>query len=48
MNSPRPPTAIYISSLIELGLILFIITYRVQMFSQMLLKRMYRAWSVGL
>jgi phosphate transport system permease protein len=41
-------TAIYVSSLIELGLILFIITYAVQMFSQMLLKRMYRAWSVGL
>ncbi len=40
--------AIYTSSLIELGLILFIITYAVQMFSQMLLKRMYRAWSVGL
>ncbi len=41
-------TAIYVSSLIELGLILFVITYLVQMFSQMLLKRMYRAWSVGL
>ncbi len=40
--------AIYVSSLIELGLILFVITYAVQMFSQMLLKRMYRAWSVGL
>ncbi len=40
--------AIYVSSLIELGLILFIITYAVQMFSQMLLKRMYRGWSVGL
>ena len=40
--------AIYVSSLIELGLILFIISYAVQMFSQMLLKRMYRAWSVGL
>ena len=40
--------AIYVSSLIELGLILFIISYAVQMFSQMLLKRMYRSWSVGL
>ena len=40
--------AMYVSSLIELGLILFVITYAVQMFSQMLLKRMYRAWSVGL
>jgi phosphate transport system permease protein len=41
-------SAMYVSSLIELGLILFVITYAVQMFSQMLLKRMYRAWSVGL
>ncbi len=40
--------ALYVSSLIELGLILFVITYAVQMFSQTLLKRMYRAWSVGL
>ncbi len=40
--------ALYISALIELGLILFVITYAVQMLSQMLLKRMYRAWSVGL
>jgi len=40
--------ALYVSSLIELGLILFIISYAVQMFSQMLLKRMYRSWSVGL
>ena len=40
--------AMYVSSLIELGLILFVITYAVQLFSQMLLKRMYRAWSVGL
>jgi len=39
--------ALYVSSLIELGLILFVITYAVQMLSQMLLKRMYRAWSVG-
>ena len=40
--------ALYVSALIELGLILFVITYVVQMVSQMLLKRMYRAWSVGL
>ncbi|MCX5891430.1 MAG: phosphate ABC transporter permease subunit PstC [Deltaproteobacteria bacterium] len=40
--------AMYVSSLIELGLILFVITYAVQMLSQMLLKKMYRAWSVGL
>jgi phosphate transport system permease protein len=38
----------YISALICLGLVLFIITYLVQVVSQMLLKRMYRAWSVGL
>jgi phosphate transport system permease protein len=39
---------IYISSLIALGLVLFIITYLVQVVSQMMLRRMYRAWSVGL
>ncbi len=39
---------IYVSSLICLGLVLFIITYGVQVVSQMLLKRMYKAWSVGL
>jgi phosphate transport system permease protein len=38
----------YISSLICLGLVLFVITYGVQIVSQMLLKRMYKAWSVGL
>jgi phosphate transport system permease protein len=38
----------YISSLICLGLVLFVITYGVQVVSQMLLKRMYKAWSVGL
>ena len=38
----------YISSLICLGLVLFILTYLVQIVSQMLLRRMYRAWSVGL
>ncbi len=39
---------IYISSLICLGLVLFVITYLVQVVSQMMLRRMYRAWSVGL
>jgi phosphate transport system permease protein len=39
---------IYVSSLICLGLVLFVITYVVQVVSQMLLKRMYQAWSVGL
>jgi phosphate transport system permease protein len=38
----------YVSSLICLGLVLFVITYGVQVVSQMLLKRMYKAWSVGL
>jgi phosphate transport system permease protein len=39
---------LYVSSLICLGLVLFVITYGVQIISQMLLKRMYKAWSVGL
>jgi phosphate transport system permease protein len=39
---------LYISSLICLGLVLFILTYLVQVVSQMMLRRMYRAWSVGL
>jgi phosphate transport system permease protein len=39
---------IYVSSLISLGLVLFIITYLVQVVSQTMLRRMYRAWSVGL
>jgi phosphate transport system permease protein len=39
---------LYVSSLICLGLVLFVITYGVQVVSQMLLKRMYKAWSVGL
>jgi len=38
----------YISALICLGLVLFILTYLVQVISQMMLRRMYRAWSVGL
>jgi phosphate transport system permease protein len=38
----------YVSSLICLGLVLFIITYLVQVVSQMMLTRMYKAWSVGL
>jgi phosphate transport system permease protein len=39
---------IYVSSLICLGLVLFVMTYLVQVVSQMMLRRMYRAWSVGL
>jgi phosphate transport system permease protein len=39
---------LYVSALICLGLVLFVITYGVQIFSQMMLKRMYKAWSVGL
>jgi phosphate transport system permease protein len=39
---------LYISSLIALGLVLYIITYLVQVGSQMMLRRMYRSWSVGL
>lgn len=39
---------IYISALVELGLVLFLITYLVQVLAQYLLRRLYRAWSVGL
>jgi len=39
---------IYISALIELGLVLFLLTYLVQVLAQFLLRRLYRAWSVGL
>jgi phosphate transport system permease protein len=39
---------LYVSSLICLGLVLFVITYGVQVISQMVLKPMYKAWSVGL
>jgi phosphate transport system permease protein len=39
---------LYVSSLVALGLVLYLITYLVQVVSQMLLRRMYRAWSVGL
>ncbi len=38
----------YVSALIELGLVLFIITYLVQVVAQFLLRRMYKSWSVGL
>ncbi len=38
----------YISSLMELGLVLFIITYLVQVGAQFMLRRMYKSWSVGL
>jgi phosphate transport system permease protein len=41
-------TPLYISSLVALGLVLFVITYLVQVVSQMMLRRMYRAWSIGL
>jgi phosphate transport system permease protein len=39
---------VYLGSLIALGLILFVITYLVQVLAQFLLRRLYRAWSVGL
>ncbi len=39
---------LYISALVELGLVLFLITYLVQVLAQYLLRRLYRAWSVGL
>jgi phosphate transport system permease protein len=39
---------LYISSLVALGLVLYLITYLVQVVSQKMLRRMYRAWSVGL
>jgi len=39
---------LYIGSLVALGLVLYLITYLVQVVSQTLLRRMYRAWSVGL
>jgi phosphate transport system permease protein len=40
--------AMYVSALIELGLVLFIITYLVQVLAQFMLRRMYKSWSVGL
>jgi phosphate transport system permease protein len=40
--------AMYVSSLIELGLVLFIITYLVQVAAQYMLRKMYKSWSVGL
>ncbi len=39
---------LYVSSLVALGLVLYLITYLVQVISQFMLRRMYRAWSVGL
>ena len=39
---------LYIGSLVALGLVLYLLTYLVQVVSQMMLRRMYRAWSVGL
>jgi phosphate transport system permease protein len=38
--------ATYLSSLVELGLVLFLITYLVQVLSQIMLRR-YRAWGTG-
>lgn len=38
----------YVSALIELGLVLFIITYLVQVMAQFMLRRVYKSWSVGL
>jgi phosphate transport system permease protein len=37
---------IYLSSLIALGLVLFIFTFVVQVISQLMLRRMYRGWSI--
>lgn len=37
---------IYLSSLIALGLVLFIFTFFVQIISQAMLRRMYRGWSI--
>ena len=48
MNSAEATEPLYVSSLVALGLVLYLITYLVQVVSQMMLRRMYRAWSVGL
>jgi len=39
---------LHVSSLIELGLVLFVMTYLVQVGAQFMLRRMYKSWSVGL
>jgi phosphate transport system permease protein len=39
---------VYVSSLMALGLVLFLITYLVQVLAQLLLRRLYRSWSAGL
>lgn len=39
---------LYVSSLVALGLVLYLLTFLVQVVSQAMLRRMYRAWSVGL
>ncbi len=39
---------IYLSSLIALGLVLFIFTFLVQVISQIMLRRLYRGWSIKL
>jgi phosphate transport system permease protein len=38
----------YVSALVQLGLVLFIITYLVQILAQFMLRRLYKSWSVGL
>jgi len=37
---------IYLSSLIALGLVLFVFTFLVQVISQAMLRRLYRGWSI--
>jgi phosphate transport system permease protein len=39
---------IYVGSLMALGLVLFLITYLVQVLAQFLLRRLYHSWSAGL
>ncbi len=39
---------IYLSSLIALGLVLFLFTFLVQVISQIMLRRLYRGWSIKL
>ena len=42
MNSPKPPRTLYTSSLIALGLILFVITFIVLACAQLMLLRLER------
>ncbi len=39
---------LYVSALVALGLVLYLLSFLVQVVSQAMLRRMYRAWSVGL